>query len=216
MSTPARRSGKSTIVKASLELALLGLIAEYRAISGYDIVKLFDLSMVHYWHALHGQIYPTLERMQAEALITSREVIQRGRPNKRLYSITAAGRAVLLEWLSSPCEDVKLKHAALLRCRFLGHLGPDAAIEHLKAEREGCAAILRRYLDIEKEGRRRFPSGYPDANTMFAWFTLRRGIIFAEESMRWLDWAIGEVEINRNLFMESKPDPARSRHSVAS
>ena len=88
-------SGATSKGKASLELALLGLIAEERQRSGYDLVQTFRISMVHYWHAHPGQIYPTLERMERDGWIAGREVIQRGRPNKRVYSITAEGRRVL-------------------------------------------------------------------------------------------------------------------------
>ncbi|HYR79617.1 MAG TPA: PadR family transcriptional regulator, partial [Candidatus Dormibacteraeota bacterium] len=48
---------------ARLDLALLGLIAEVPGISGYGILKIFDLSMTHYWHAYPSQIYPTLDQM---------------------------------------------------------------------------------------------------------------------------------------------------------
>ena len=50
-------------IKSALEHALLGLVAEVPGITGYDIVKIFDLQMAHYWHAHQGQIYPTLDRM---------------------------------------------------------------------------------------------------------------------------------------------------------
>lgn len=67
-------------VKASLELAMLGLIAEEHPRSGYDLVQAFRISMVHYWHAHPGQIYPTLERMERDKWIAGREVIQRDVP----------------------------------------------------------------------------------------------------------------------------------------
>ena len=66
--------------KASLDLALLGLIAEAPGTSGYDIVKIFDLSMAHYWHAHATQIYPTLERMEKLGLIKRRTVVQQRFP----------------------------------------------------------------------------------------------------------------------------------------
>ena len=66
--------------KASLDLALLGLIAEVPGVSGYDIMKIFDLSMAHYWHAHPTQIYPTLDRMEEFGLIKRRNVVQRNRP----------------------------------------------------------------------------------------------------------------------------------------
>jgi PadR family transcriptional regulator AphA len=185
--------------KASLDLALLGLIAEVPGVSGYDIMKIFDLSMAHYWHAHPTQIYPTLDRMEEFGLIKRRNVVQRNRPNKRLYTITPSGERLLIEWLESPFEGINLKHPPLLRCRFLGHLGADGAIAVLKEERRSWAIHLKRYREIEKayfaDGK-----GYRDVNAMFSMFTLRRGIDWMEENIRWCEWAIGEVERNRALF----------------
>ena len=185
--------------KASLDLALLGLIAEVPGVSGYDIMKIFDLSMMHYWHAHHTQIYPTLDRMEESGLIKRRNVVQRNRPNKRLYTITPAGERLLIEWLESPFEGINLKHPPLLRCRFLGHLGADGAIAVLKEERRSWAIHLKRYRELEKNY---FADGkdYRDVNAMFSMFTLRRGIDWMGENIRWCEWAIGEVDRNRALF----------------
>ena len=185
--------------KASLDLALLGLIAEVPGVSGYDIVKIFDLSMAHYWHAHPTQIYPTLDRMEEFGLIKRRNVVQRNRPNKRLYTITPSGERVLIDWLESPFEGINLKHPPLLRCRFLGNLGADGAIESLQEERRSWAIYLQRYREIEREY---FAGGksHRNVNAMFSWFTLKYGIEWMEENMRWCDWAIGEIEQNRALF----------------
>jgi PadR family transcriptional regulator AphA len=185
--------------KASLDLALLGLIAEVPGVSGYDIMKIFDLSMAHYWHAHHTQIYPTLDRMEESGLIKRRNVVQRNRPNKRLYTITPSGERLLIEWLESPFEGINLKHPPLLRCRFLGHLGADGAIAVLKEERRSWAIHLNRYREIEKDyfadGK-----GYTDVNKMFSMFTLKRGIDWMQENIKWCEWAIGEIDHNRELF----------------
>src|SRR5579872_2239436 len=136
------QSARPKRVKASLELALLGLIAEAHLRSGYDLVQAFRISMLHYWHAHPGQIYPTLDRMERDGWISGREVIQRGRPNKRVYSITAEGRRVLLEWLRSPYEPFKMKNTALLKSRFFGHLSADGARAKFAEMREAMAAYL--------------------------------------------------------------------------
>ena len=197
---------KALPIKASLELALLGLIAESRAISGYDLVKTFDASMVHYWHAHHGQIYPTLDRMREAGLVTGRDVIQSRRPNKRLYSITNAGRARLLKWLLGPAEPFKLKHAQLLRTRFLGHLGVEAACAKLREERALWAGVLASYREFERKFAKE--SGYRNSNTMFSYFTLRYGIIFAEETIAFCDWAVEEIMRNPDLFRAAGKDPS--------
>ncbi len=199
-------------VKASLEHALLGLIGEALGISGYDIAKAFKLSMVHFWHAHQGQIYPTLERMERRGLIRSRAVIQRGRPNKRLYAITSGGQRMLVTWLQSPFEGLKLKYSPLLRCRFLGHLGADGALVKLREERAVWEQYLAAYREIERsyfaDSRR-----YSNVNAMFSYFTLRRGIEWMEENIRWCDWAAGEIERNRRLFGEPPATAAIARRT---
>ena len=188
-----------TGVRATLDLALLGIIAETPGASGYDISKIFDLSMSHFWHVHPTQIYPTLERMEELGIIKGRQVVQRGRPNKRRYTITPSGERLLVEWLASPFEGFKIKHPPLLRSRFLGNLGPDGARAILEEERTSWANQLKLYLDIEQEY---FSDkqGYHNVDAMFSMFTLRRGIDWMVENIRWCDWAISEIERNRELF----------------
>lgn len=191
----AREQGRS----ASLDLALLGLVAETPGVSGYDLVKIFDLSMAHYWHAHPTQIYATLERMEELGVIRRRKVAQRKRPNKSVYTITPRGERYLVEWLEGPFEELKLKYPAILRCRFLGHLGADGARAVIEEERRSWEVYLKRYREIEQKY---FADGeaYRDVNTMFTMFTLRRGIDWMEENIRWCEWALGEIERNRALF----------------
>ena len=195
-------------IKASLEHALLGLIAEGGRVSGYDLIKVFRLSMVHYWHAHQGQIYPTLDRMERRGLIRSRDVIQRGRPNKRIFSITPAGERMLMQWLESPFEEMKIKHPSLLRCRFLGHLGGDGARAKLVEERGALQGYLVTFEGLAREF---FPRDrrYPDVNSMFMYFTLRDGIDEMQRGIQFCDWAVAEIEQNRHLFAARNPRAAR-------
>jgi len=195
--------------KASLELALLGLIAEEHQRSGYDLVQTFRISMVHYWHAHPGQIYPTLDRMERDGWIAGREVIQRGRPNKRVYSITAEGRRVLLEWLRSPYEPFKMKNPPLLKSRFLAHLGADGARAKFTEMRDSMTSyleVLRGYdRKIAQQG-----GPYKDVNEMMVYFTLRRGMEFARGEVEFCEWAMAEIERHRELFeAASAPSSAR-------
>jgi DNA-binding PadR family transcriptional regulator len=214
-SAAGRRKAASPRIKASLELALLGLIAEQHPRSGYDLVQTFRASMVHYWHAHPGQIYPTLDRMERDRWIAGREVIQRGRPNKRVYSITVAGRRVLLEWLGSPYEPLKMKNPPLLRSRFLGHLGADGARAKLAEVRAAMTSYLEelRGYDrafVEKGG------PYQNVNQMFVYFTLRRGIEFARTEVEYCDWAMAEIDEHRDLFGQSFGDGSTSAPSLRS
>ena len=46
----------------SLEHAILGFL-QYKPMSGYDLKKIFDTSVRHFWPADQSQIYRTLTRL---------------------------------------------------------------------------------------------------------------------------------------------------------
>ena len=208
----ARREAAPPRVKASLELALLGLIAEQKAQSGYDLVQTFRISMVHYWHAHQGQIYPTLERMEHDGWIAGREVIQRGRPNKRVYSITAEGRRILLEWLASPYEPFKMKNPPLLKSRFFGHLGADGARAKFAEMRDAMAAYLEELRGYDRKFNE-VGGPYRDLHEMFVYFTLRRGIEFARGEVESCEWAMAQIDRHRDLF-DTERDPGSETSPV--
>jgi DNA-binding PadR family transcriptional regulator len=166
--------------------------------------------MVHYWHAHPGQIYPTLDRMERNGWIAGREVIQRGRPNKRVYSITAEGRRVLLEWLDSPYEPLKMKNPPLLKSRFLGHLGADGARAKFAEMREAMTAYLEQLRGYDRMIDER-GGPYASVNQMFVYFTLRRGMDFAKSEVEFCDWAMDEIDRHRELFTDDEASEAVPR-----
>ncbi len=58
--------------------------------SGYDIVKQLE----NIRPVKTSQVYPTLARLEKQGLVLSHDVEQAGKPNKRVYSTTANGKAV--------------------------------------------------------------------------------------------------------------------------
>ena len=61
--------------------------------SGYEIKKHFEEGPFAYFHAAgFGSIYPALNTLKAEGLVTCTEMEQDGRPDKKVYSITQNGR----------------------------------------------------------------------------------------------------------------------------
>ena len=66
--------------------------------TGYDIKKMsVDGAMSHFIDASYGSIYPALDRLTKDGLITCREEQQAGKPDRKVSSITERGRAALLE-----------------------------------------------------------------------------------------------------------------------
>ena len=85
----------------SLEYAILGFL-NYHPYTGYDLKKIFDTSIRHFWPADQSQIYRTLARLTEQGFAEMEKVPQDDRPDRKVYSITEAGRAELMKWLSGP------------------------------------------------------------------------------------------------------------------
>jgi DNA-binding PadR family transcriptional regulator len=85
----------------------LGVLLRGEA-SGYEIKKAFEEGPFSHFHQTSfGSIYPALNALSAEGLITGRAQAQDKRPDKNLYSITPKGRDALISALMvEPAPDV--------------------------------------------------------------------------------------------------------------
>ena len=53
--------------KKKTRFALLGLLS-WKPMSGYDIKKIVDIGLSHFWNENYGQIYPSLDALVKEGL----------------------------------------------------------------------------------------------------------------------------------------------------
>ncbi len=67
--------------------------------SGYEIRKRFESTFSHMLDIGYGSIYPALAALERAGLVDVVEVRQSGRPDKKVYSITEAGRKSFIETL---------------------------------------------------------------------------------------------------------------------
>ena len=75
-----------------------------RDATGYDITKEFSASIGYFWKASHEQVYRELNKMAEKELVTCVLEPQEGKPDRKVYSITDAGRSALGEWFDQPTE----------------------------------------------------------------------------------------------------------------
>ncbi|RAI00297.1 PadR family transcriptional regulator [Acuticoccus sediminis] len=125
--------------------------------TGYEIKK-ESLEGRHRWFvdASYGSIYPALARLAHHELVTVREEIQSGRPSRKVYSITDAGRATFLATLSqSPGPDVYRSRFLLLSTfapRLPRHVIQAAIEERMQGLRDEIAAIRAAVDEADKDG----------------------------------------------------------------
>lgn len=126
----------------SLELAILGLLSE-RPRSGYDLkTKCFEGPVRSFWTADQAQIYRTLERLRDGKLVTATRRRQAGRPDRRLFEITHAGREALGAMLSASAPLPPLRDAFLMQLYFAAGVDDDALLEVLRTRRSELQSRL--------------------------------------------------------------------------
>lgn len=83
-------------------------ILYFEEATGYEIRKMSTEGRYsHFVDASFGSIYPALNRLEQDGLVTFLEKTEAGKPNRKVYSITDAGRAHFLESLyEPPTKDV--------------------------------------------------------------------------------------------------------------
>lgn len=101
----------------------LGVLAR-RDASGYEIKKSFEEGpFAHIQAASFGSIYPALTKLSEDGLLVSRAETQDKRPDKKVYSITPAGRDALAARLMKPPAEDRVS-SDFLFILFFAHLVP--------------------------------------------------------------------------------------------
>jgi DNA-binding PadR family transcriptional regulator len=101
----------------------LGILTRGPA-TGYEIKKLFDDDgYQHFVEASFGSIYPALNRLTAEGLVSVREEAQDKRPDRKVYSITPEGRTAFLASLMKPLPEDRHRSPFVFAMLF-SHLLP--------------------------------------------------------------------------------------------
>jgi DNA-binding PadR family transcriptional regulator len=167
------------------EAAVLSVLALDGERSGYDLLKRMTTAFGYVWAPAKSQLYAVLPRLARDGLAAHRTVAQTSRPDKQLYAITDDGRAALDAWLEHVDPDAT--DAFFLKLFVGGLTSNDVLVEHVEAFRAAAQARLDDLRAIE-------PTNERSGNDAYHYFILRLGIERAEQSARWAEWVLGELE----------------------
>ncbi|BAD56136.1 transcriptional regulator, Acidobacterial, PadR-family [Nocardia farcinica] len=168
----------------ALEHALLVSLTE-RSGSGYELARRFDKSIGFFWNATHQQIYRVLKRMEEAGWLDVESVAQEGRPDKKVYSVNAAGRAELARWIAEPSDSETPRSELGVKIRGAAYGDLDAVCAEVARHRDQHAHRLDVLRLIEK---RDFPD--PDRLTgtaLHQYLVLRGGIRVAAGHVEWCE-----------------------------
>ena len=176
----------------SLQHAILGFL-NYKSLTGYDLKKIFDTSVRHFWAADQSQIYRTLNRLSDRGLVEMEIINQSERPDRKVYSITKAGRDELRDWLASPISPHTPHNAELIQVFFAGQLSDNEILAIFERSAEQVRTALVRYNEIPQQA-----EAYSDYDKspreFFCWMlTLDAGHKSAQAHLAWLEDVIQRI-----------------------
>jgi len=177
----------------SLDHAILGFL-NYQPFSGYDLKKIFDATVKHFWPADQSQIYRTLARLTEQGCVAMHKVGQSSRPDRKVYRITRAGQQELARWLTAPPPTTALRRAALVQVFFLGQLSDKETLAKFEDFAESMRATLKVY---DQAGQK--ISAYADqissARETFFWLsTLDLGKRSMRANLEWAESVISQIK----------------------
>jgi DNA-binding PadR family transcriptional regulator len=134
-----RKPAAADVSRNGLREALLGLIA-IKPMTGYDLTRSYRRALQQIWYAPLGQVYPTLRKMKRDGLLRMSVKAQRHRPDRKVYTLTAEGRKLLVAWLSQPAALPRMHHEFIHKLFLLSNVD---------ARRRG--ALLEAYIKRSDE-----------------------------------------------------------------
>jgi DNA-binding PadR family transcriptional regulator len=177
----------------SLEHAILGFL-RYAPFSGYDLKKLFDTSVQHFWPADQSQIYRTLARLADDGLAEVEVVEQEDRPDRKVYHITEAGREELYRWLTSPLEHEETRSAALIHVFFAAQLSDEEILAMFHQAADQMRELLDHYAQVPQEAQSHMKTSNTPRDWFFWMLTLESGIQMAQAQLEWIESVIERIE----------------------
>ncbi len=175
----------------ALEHAIMVSLAE-RPGTGYEIGQQFDRSIGFFWSATHQQIYRTLKKLHTDGLVNFEPIAQDGRPDKKVYRLSDAGRQALRDWVATPTPIQQLRDDLGVKLRAAEHGDLASVVDELRRHRELHLARLHLFQGFEKED-------YPDPSSLSGrrlhqYLVLRGGVRIEEGFVDWCDEVITALQ----------------------
>jgi PadR family transcriptional regulator, regulatory protein AphA len=122
---------------------VLGMVAE-GATTSYDMKQKASRSVGYFWNFPHSQLYAEPGHLVELGLLDEEREAEGRR--RRVYTLRAAGREALDDWLREPTsEQPQIRDAGLLKLFFGEGLSADEVAELAQAQEEAHRARLAVY-----------------------------------------------------------------------
>jgi DNA-binding PadR family transcriptional regulator len=166
--------------------AILVLLTE-RPMTGYELAKTFDTSIGFFWRADHPQIYRELARLRERGHIQGREVVQSGKPNKLVYTLTCEGRIALRHSAARPTRSPSIRDDLLVRLYALDCIDIDPLRADIMARLDYHRGRLSLFESILEK---HFPRGAASTADVGKLLGLSMGLRYEHTVVEWCEEAL--------------------------
>jgi PadR family transcriptional regulator AphA len=194
---------------SSMEV-LLGLLA-IESMSGYDLGLTIRGSIGYFWNESYGQIYPNLKKLAGGGFVSYKTERKKGKPDRRIYSITEKGRERLTEWLTVPPQAEIPRNELLLKL-FFGEQVPMQVligyVERMAGERRALLEFLERAECEEIDKNQHYPGApYWRMAAHYGQMEMRAHLHWAEETLAELN----KIARKRQSYTEARQEKKHAR-----
>ena len=158
--------------------SLLGFL-HYGPLTGWDLVATAQAVIGDFWSLTQSQVYRELTVMAEAGLIQAGE---RGRRDRRPYTLTEAGREAFAAWIAREPGQESIRFPLLLTIGFGRHLPSEQLAAFVARHRAVHAARLATYE--AQEAAALAAPGDPDP---FALAPLEFGLAYERAVLGWFD-----------------------------
>lgn len=99
--------------------------------SGYQLAKIFDVGVSNFWYASPQQLYTELAKLEKAGMIAGEQVIQLDRPNKRIFTVTEAGRDELAAFAATASKPLSMRDDLMVKVQAVDQLDPAPVLAQL-------------------------------------------------------------------------------------
>ena len=170
----------------------LGLL-NYYPMTGYEINEVFRESLDYFWVAQTSQIYRELQNLKKNGWVEDRVIEQKGRPDKRLFSITPEGEEELKRWLKAG-DPLKTNTPMLMKSFFFSEIPKEDARAFYRHIIDDAESFLAESEQKEKK-LESIKAGEGGADNALYWgMTLDYGIRFYTMLIEWAESCLEKLK----------------------
>lgn len=168
-----------------MRLALLALLAKGPA-HGYELKQALEkLFGAAYPQPNVGQIYVTLGRLERAGLISGRDVNQSGRPNKRIFELTAAGHEAVTAWFEETSSEPRVRDEFFMKLALAPETGLSDPVGLINRQR-------RHYLNLVRALNRL--AAVEDQDNRISQLLIEGALLHLQADLDWLERCQEEME----------------------